>query len=50
MATEDDIKAIKAKVKNLIEEAVQFAEASDYPDGSGLYEDNYVQKDYPYLE
>jgi len=50
MATEADIKAIKDKVKNLINEAVEFAENSDYPDGSGLYEDNYVQKDYPYLE
>ena len=50
MATEADIKAIKAKVKKLVEDAVQFAEESDYPDGSGLYEDNYVQKDYPYLE
>ncbi len=50
MATEADIKAIKDKIKKLIEEAVEFAENSDYPDGSGLYEDNYVQKDYPYLE
>jgi len=50
MATEADIKAIKDKVKNLIAEAVEFAENSEYPDGSGLYEDNYVQKDYPYLE
>lgn len=50
MATEADIKAIKAKVKKLVEDAVKFAEESDYPDGAGLYEDNYVQKDYPYLE
>ena len=50
MATEADIKAIKAKVKKLVEDAVKFAEESDFPDGSGLYEDNYVQKDYPYLE
>ncbi len=50
MATEAEIKAIKTKIKNMVEEAVQFAEESDFPDGSGLYEDNYVQKDYPYLE
>ncbi len=50
MATEADIKAIKDKIKKLVEDAVQFAESSDFPDGSGLYEDNYVQKDYPYLE
>ncbi len=50
LATEADIKAIKDKVKNLIAEAVEFAENSEFPDGAGLYEDNYVQKDYPYLE
>jgi len=49
MATEPEIKAIKDKIKKLIEEAVEFAENSDYPDGALLYEDNYVQKDYPYL-
>ena len=50
LATEAEIKAIKDKVKNLIAEAVEFAENSEFPDGAGLYEDNYVQKDYPYLE
>ncbi len=50
MATEADIKKIKDKIKKMVEEAVEFAENSDYPDGSGLYEDNYVQTDYPYLE
>jgi len=49
MATEPEIKAIKDKIKKLVEEAVEFAENSDYPDGALLYEDNYVQKDYPYL-
>ena len=50
MATAAEIKAIKDKVKKLVEEAVEFAENSEFPDGAGLYEDNYVQKDYPYLE
>jgi len=48
-ATEDDIKAIKTKIKAEIEEAVQFAENSPFPDPSDLYEDNYLQEDYPFL-
>ena len=44
------IKDIKAKIKGEIDEAVAFAEASDYPDPSELYEDNYIQEDYPFLK
>jgi len=29
--------------------AVKFAEESDYPLGSELYDDNYVQENYPFL-
>ncbi|MFK7933442.1 MAG: pyruvate dehydrogenase (acetyl-transferring) E1 component subunit alpha [Saprospiraceae bacterium] len=50
LATEEDIKAIKDKVKQIVDEAVEFAENSDFPDGMELYTDNYVQKDYPYLK
>lgn len=49
IATEEEIKAIKAKIKKEIDEAVKFAEESDYPDASELYNDNYVQEDYPYI-
>lgn len=49
IATEDDIKAIKERIKNEIEEAVQFAEESNYPDPSELYTDNYLQENYPFL-
>lgn len=49
-ATEEEIKEIKNKIKLEIDEAVAFAEASKFPDPSELYEDNYVQKDYPYLK
>lgn len=49
IATEEDIKAIKDKIKAEIDEATKFAEESSYPDGSGLYEDNYLQEDYPYI-
>ncbi len=49
IATEEEIKAIKDKIKVEIDEAVKFAEASPLPDPSELYTDNYTQKDYPYL-
>ena len=49
IASEEEIKAIKAKIKKEIEEAVKFAEESDYPDASELFTDNYTQEDYPYI-
>lgn len=49
IASEEEIKEIKARIKEEIEEAVKFAEESPLPDPSELYTDNYVQKDYPYL-
>lgn len=45
-----EVDDIKAMIKLEVEEAVKFAEASPYPDPSALYEDNYVQKDYPYIK
>jgi len=33
-----------------VEDAVQFAENSPYPDASELYTDNYVESDYPYIK
>ncbi len=50
LATKEEIKAIKDKIKAEINEAVRFAEESNYPDPSELYTDNYVQKDYPFLK
>ncbi len=49
IATEDEVKAIKAEIKQIIEEAAAFAENSNYPDPSELYTDNYVQEDFPFI-
>ncbi len=49
IATEEEIKEIKDKIKEEIAAAVKFAEESEYPDASELYTDNYVQEDYPYI-
>lgn len=48
-ATEDEIKEINKKVKEEIDDCVTFAENSPYPDDSAVYEDIYVQEDYPFL-
>lgn len=48
-ATEKELKEIQERVKNQVEESIQFAEESDFPDASELYKDVYVQEDYPFL-
>lgn len=48
IASEDDIQKIKDRVKSIVSESVEFAEASPYPDPSELYTDNYVQQDFPF--
>jgi len=48
--TDADIEKIEEKVKAIIEESVQFAEESPYPEPHELYEDVYVQPDYPFIK
>src|SRR4051812_26853308 len=43
------IEGIEAKVKQIVDEAVKFAEESPWPEASELYTDVYVQSDYPYV-
>lgn len=49
MATEKEVKEIKAAIAAEIKQSVEFAEKSNYPDPSELYSDNYSQGDYPFL-
>lgn len=49
IATEEEIQAIRDRIKAEIDDCVEFAENSEYPAASTLYEDNYVQADYPYI-
>lgn len=48
-ASQQEIDAITEEVKRVVEDSVQFAEESAYPDPSELYKDVYVQEDYPYI-
>jgi pyruvate dehydrogenase E1 component alpha subunit len=50
IATEEEIKEIKAKINKEIEDALKFAEESSFPDGAELFSDNYLQEDYPYIK
>lgn len=49
IATEDELKEIQNRAKDEIKQALKFAEASDFPDPSELYTDNYLQEDYPFI-
>ncbi|WP_093364213.1 pyruvate dehydrogenase (acetyl-transferring) E1 component subunit alpha [Sphingobacterium wenxiniae] len=40
---------VEAGVKKVVEDSVKFAEESPYPDPSAIYEDIYVQEDYPFV-
>ncbi len=49
-ATEDDLKKIEKKIKETVEECVQFAEDSDYPHPDEAFRDVYADADYPYIK
>lgn len=47
--TPEEIEKIEEEVAAEVADAVAFAEASPYPSAEQLYEDVYVQQDYPFL-
>ncbi len=49
IATEEELAAIDAKIKAIVDESVQFAEESPWPKPEEAFEDIYVQADYPFL-
>lgn len=49
-ATEDEIKAIDKKVKDLVSECEKFADESEFPPVQQLYDMVYEQEDYPFLK
>ena len=48
-ATDSEIQAIDARVKELVAECVQFAEDSPYPSAEELWQHVYVDQDYPFI-
>jgi len=48
-ASEQEISTIEMRVKDLVEECEQFAEASPYPELNIMYDSVYKQENYPFL-
>lgn len=49
IATEEELAAIDAKIKQQVDEAVKFSEESPWPDASEIFTDVYTQEDYPFI-
>jgi len=49
-ATEKQLNEIQERVKNQVQESIDFAENSEFPDPSELYTDVYQQADYPFIK
>lgn len=49
IAAEEEVMAIKDRIKAEIEDAATFAKESPLPDPEDLWTDNYVQPDYPFI-
>lgn len=48
--TQAELDEIDAKIKVQVQESVDFAENSPFPDASEAYKDVYVQEDYPFIK
>lgn len=48
-ATQDEIKKINQRVKDLVDECEKFAEESPYPEKNVMFDSVYEQQDYPFL-
>jgi pyruvate dehydrogenase E1 component alpha subunit len=48
--SDKEVEDIDIWVKNEVEESIEFAENSPYPEGSELYNDVYTQEDYPFIK
>jgi pyruvate dehydrogenase E1 component alpha subunit len=49
LASQEELKSIEEKINAEIDEAIEFAENGTFPPAEDLFEDNYVQKDYPFI-
>ncbi len=49
-ASEADLEAIEEKILAIVNDSVEFSEASPYPDASELYQDVYFEPNYPFIK
>ncbi len=47
---DSEIEKTEEKVKALVDESIKFAEESPYPEASELYNDVYMEPNYPYIQ
>ncbi|MEQ8519771.1 MAG: pyruvate dehydrogenase (acetyl-transferring) E1 component subunit alpha [Cytophagales bacterium] len=48
-ATEEDLKKIDKKIKDIVDEAVKFADESPWPEAEEAYKGIYAEEDYPFI-
>ena len=48
-ATEEELKEIDKKQKDIVAQSVKFAEESNYPSPDEAYKDVYVDENYPFI-
>jgi pyruvate dehydrogenase E1 component alpha subunit len=48
-ATESELESMEDTILKIVNDSVEFAENSPYPDASELFKDVYVEDDYPYI-
>jgi len=49
-ASEEELKAIEEKVKEIVAEAEKFAEEGEFPSDEDIYDGVYAQEDYPFIK
>jgi pyruvate dehydrogenase E1 component alpha subunit len=49
LASDDDLEAIDERIKQEVLDSIEFAENSPEPPAEAIYDDIYVQDDYPFL-
>jgi len=49
LASEDDVTAIDDEAKQTVKDAIDTANDAPFPDDDAIYEDVYVQEDYPFI-
>ena len=49
-ASEEELKAIEDRVKQVVADAEKFAEEGEFPTGDDIYDNVYAQEDYPFIK
>jgi pyruvate dehydrogenase E1 component alpha subunit len=50
LITNEELDALEEKVKLVVDDSVEFAESSPWPDGAGIYDMVYAEPNYPFVK